>query len=54
LQGRSSDGGVIENITSYDKLKADVLHLTTTEIMEGETNLVSVTDDEFQLHKNIS
>ena len=40
-------------VTFYEKLKADVLHLTTTEIMEGETNLVFVTDDAFQLHKKI-
>jgi hypothetical protein len=29
--GRNSDGTVIENTTFYDKLKANMLNLTTTE-----------------------
>jgi hypothetical protein len=53
LQGRNSDGGVIENTTSCGKLKSNMLNLPTTEIMEGELNFVGVADDAFKLHKNI-
>jgi hypothetical protein len=37
--GRNSDSGVIENTTFYDKLKANMLNLPTTGIMEGKFNL---------------
>jgi hypothetical protein len=45
--------GVVENTTFCDKLKANMLNVPTTEIMEGELNLISVDGHTFTLHKNI-